>query len=84
MCCLQVIEKRPFVNKQRRQTTKTNAVYDVTCIIWTQNLLTTTRTMMEPMQKHLAVQDLSKLKIEELTPLTPEVISRQVRVVAAA
>lgn len=29
-------------------------------------------------QKHLAVQDLSKLKIEELTPLTPEVISRQV------
>lgn len=30
-------------------------------------------------QKHLAVQDLSKLKVEELTPLTPEVISRQVR-----
>lgn len=30
-------------------------------------------------QKHLAVQDLTKLKVEELTPLTPEVISRQVR-----
>lgn len=30
-------------------------------------------------QKHLAVQDLSKLNVEELTPLTPEVISRQVR-----
>lgn len=30
-------------------------------------------------QKHLAVQDLTKLKIEELTPLTPEVISRQVQ-----
>ncbi|TYZ60981.1 hypothetical protein PybrP1_005336 [[Pythium] brassicae (nom. inval.)] len=28
-------------------------------------------------QKHLAVQDLTKLKVEELTPLTPEVISRQ-------
>lgn len=34
--------------------------------------------MPEIVQKHLAVQDLSKLKIEELTPLTPEVISRQV------
>lgn len=30
-------------------------------------------------QKHLAVQDLSKLNVEDLTPLTPEVISRQVR-----
>lgn len=30
-------------------------------------------------QKHLAVQDLSKLNVEELTPLSPEVISRQVR-----
>eukprot|EP00640_Fibrocapsa_japonica_P001579 CAMPEP_0113945006 /NCGR_PEP_ID=MMETSP1339-20121228/38424_1 /TAXON_ID=94617 /ORGANISM="Fibrocapsa japonica" /LENGTH=492 /DNA_ID=CAMNT_0000950393 /DNA_START=257 /DNA_END=1735 /DNA_ORIENTATION=- /assembly_acc=CAM_ASM_000762 len=28
-------------------------------------------------QDHLAVQDLSTLKVEELTPLTPEVISRQ-------
>jgi hypothetical protein len=27
----------------------------------------------------LAIQDLLKLKVEELTPLTPEVISRQVR-----
>lgn len=27
---------------------------------------------------HLAVQDLSKLKVEQLSPLTPEVISRQV------
>ena len=35
--------------------------------------------MAEVAQKHLAVQELSKLKIEELTPLTPEVISRQVR-----
>ncbi|KAF1775770.1 P-loop containing nucleoside triphosphate hydrolase [Phytophthora cactorum] len=33
--------------------------------------------MPELVQKHLAVQDLTKLKIEELTPLTPEVISRQ-------
>lgn len=31
-------------------------------------------------QKHLAVQDLTKLKVEELTPLTPEVISRQVKI----
>lgn len=34
-------------------------------------------------QKHLAVQDLTKLKVEELTPLTPEVISRQVRSAAS-
>lgn len=33
--------------------------------------------MGETTQPQLSVQDLSKLKIEELTPLTPEVISRQ-------
>ncbi|CAM1295479.1 eif2s3 (predicted) [Pycnogonum litorale] len=31
-------------------------------------------------QPHLSKQDLSKLKVEELTPLTPEVISRQATV----
>lgn len=30
-----------------------------------------------PKQNYLAVQDLSKLNVKELTPLTPEVISRQ-------
>ena len=29
------------------------------------------------LQDHLSVQDLQKLKVEELNPLTPEVISRQ-------
>lgn len=33
--------------------------------------------MSEPKQPQLATQDLSKLNIEDLTPLTPEVISRQ-------
>ena len=29
------------------------------------------------LQEHLSVQDLQTLKVEELNPLTPEVISRQ-------
>ena len=33
-----------------------------------------------PIQNHLAVQNLSTLKLDELTPLTPEVISRQATV----
>lgn len=36
--------------------------------------------MSPPKQNHLAIQDLSTLKVEELTPLTPEVISRQATV----
>jgi len=35
------------------------------------------QTLALAKQKGLAMQDLEKLKIEEITPLTPEIISRQ-------